>query len=173
MTIDNNSVLSGDNSLYVDITSPTGTRWHVMPYQVIGSVQASETYELSFEAVAETSKTIGVMLQEAQPPYAALASTNITIGTTPNVYNWSAIAPGIDHNNVRLQFMMGADDINMWLDNVVFEETDCVEPVIEYTWECRESNGTGGWLPWTTVPAATSSTYDPPAIMRPYLIMWK
>jgi len=162
MTIDNNGVLSGDNSLYVDITAASGTGWHIMPYQVVGAVQASQTYELSFEAVAAANKNVRMVLQEAQTPYTTYATQTIAVGTTPNTYTWSAIAPGIDHNNLRLLFIVGDDDTNIWLDNAVLEETNCTEPIIEYQWECRESNGAGGWSAWTTIPAATGDSYDPP-----------
>ena len=40
---------------------------------------------------------------------------------------------------------------------------DCAaDAIIEYTWECRETDGAGGWLAWTTIPAATDVSYDPP-----------
>ncbi len=162
MSIDNNSVLSGENALYVDITTLTGTDSHIMPFQVIGAIQASETYEFSFEAVAAAPRNVTVMIQEAQAPFTTISSQTFTIGTTPNQYTWSGIAPGVDHNNVRIQFVLGQSDVNIWLDNAVLEETGCTEPVIEYQWECRESDGAGGWNAWTAIPAATSSSYDPP-----------
>ena len=39
---------------------------------------------------------------------------------------------------------------------------DCVEPAIDYTWECRESDGAGGWTAWTLIAGADMATYDPP-----------
>ena len=56
----------------------------------------------------------------------------------------------------------GNSEENFWIDNLVMEPQSCQEAIIDYVWECRESDGAGGWLAWNEIPGETSETYDPP-----------
>ena len=161
-SIDANSALSGENSTFVDISTITGTAWHVYVLQGGLSVQESKTYDLSFEAVATGAKSINVTIQENQAPYTSYASQSFTIGTSPSTFTFNNINPNVNHNNVRVMFSLGGNQEDIWIDNVKFKESDCTEPTIEYTWESRISNGSGGWSAWSTIAGATSTTYDPP-----------
>ena len=81
--------------------------------------------------------------------------------TSANTYSFT-VTPTEDVDNLRLSFFVGQSDVNFWLDNVVFKNTSCEEPDFEFVWECRESDGVGGFGPWVTIPGATMSSYDSP-----------
>jgi len=159
---DLNSELSGVESGFVDVQTITGTDWHIMLVQNIGAIYANETYDFTFEAKATVPTTIQVQLQEAQAPYTSYGTQNFTIGTTANSFTWSGIAPNVDHNNIKIQFRLGGSDTDFWIDNTVLQPASCSNAIIEYSWECRESDGAGGWSAWTGISGATAEDYDPP-----------
>jgi len=159
--VDNTGVLSGDNSMYFDIPTATGVPSYIQLIFFYNEYLAGETYTVSFEAMAEAPRDIFVTTNLAYPPYTQYWSQAITLGTTPNTYTFT-ITPTQDVDHVRLSFFIGQNDTNFWLDNMEFKNVNCVEPTFDYFWQCRTSDGAGGWSGWNTIPGANGSTYDPP-----------
>ncbi len=160
-SIDNSSVLSGVNSTYLEIEEVTDKDWHHQVMFFDNDIIAGETYTISFEAKATGVKDMRVMLQLNEAPWTAYFSEVVTLGTAANNYSLTYTATE-SITGVRLIFNLGSNGEDVWLDNIELRNNNCTEPAIDYIWECRESDGNGGWSAWATITGATGASYDPP-----------
>ncbi len=161
MTLDNNGEISGKNSVFFDITETGASPWYQQIIFFNNATEAGETYDISFDAKATGTKTLRVYVQQGESPWTVYHTEDIVINTTANTYTITA-SPTLSNHNTRLTFVPGLDTEDFWLDNIEFKNANCTEPTFDYKWECRESDGAGGWTAWTEIPGATSATYDPP-----------
>ena len=157
IAVDDTGVLSGDNSIYVDITNTTGVDEDIAIVLSGISLEAGETYIISFEASAQINRPIEVLLQNNN---ISLWSENVNLTTTGDVYTFTFTATE-DVLDAQLVFNLGVSNASIWLDNVVVKQQSCEEPSYDYVWECRESDGAGGWTDWVVVPEANGETLDP------------
>ena len=160
MAYDNTSQLSGPNSAFIDITSTSGTHWHIAFTQRYLEIENGKTYEIKFNAKSTASRTISVILQMDGAPYTTYISETITIGTSNETYTLPSYTATIDDPDVKLFFGLGSSTDNVWIDKVVMGETNTSS--VGYQWQQRESDGAGGWTSWTDIAGATSDSYDPP-----------
>ncbi len=129
LSIDNSSQLSGANSAFIDIVNSTGTNWHTQ-FRTTNplSIDASKTYNISFEAKATTNKVINVSLQQNVSPYSTYYySSDITVGTSAQTYYIPNVTMSGTGNDALFKFYLNIDDTDIWIDNVVFEELNCSE----------------------------------------------
>ncbi len=162
-SIDNSGQLSGDNSIFVDVTTTTPAINHIRLQQIITGLLAGETYEISFEARAEIARDIRIRIINLDD-FSTLAQQVFTLSTSVNSYSFNFVNSD-NVNNVRFHVEFGNSEENFWIDNLVVEPQSCQEAIIDYVWECRESDGAGGWLDWETINGANGETYNPPVQM--------
>ena len=118
-SIDNTSQLSGANSAYLDVTSTSGTSWHLQLAQINHSIEAGETYTVSFLARAAASRSVFVHVQLRESPWNDYWGESVNIGTSPAFYSYTFTASATS-NNVGLLFDVGATTDDVWIDNVHF-----------------------------------------------------
>ncbi|MCE5187062.1 MAG: fibronectin type III domain-containing protein [Planctomycetaceae bacterium] len=120
VSLDTASKLSGPNSVKLNITSATGTNWHLQ-YQYNLDTKAGYTYRLTYTAVADRATAMTVALQETHSPYSSFIVHNPALTTTPQTFTVTGVAP--DNDNVNLSFMLGsAAPRIIWLDAVSLTE---------------------------------------------------
>ena len=158
--IDDTEQLSGTNSLYVDVTSTTSGINQVRLQQVIQPVFSDEAYDISFEARAQVARDIRIRVINMDN-FSTLGQQVFSLSTIADTYTFT-MSPDSDVDRVRFHIEFGNSTENFWIDNIVMQPQSCEEPTIVYSWECRESDGAGGFSPWTTIPAANGESYDPP-----------
>lgn len=116
----NTGQLSGLNSGFVDITATTGTDWHVQLMQAGKSIEAGQSYTVSFQAKAAASRNANVLLQRGTSPYPIYWQQNFALTTTAQTYSYSFTVDSTVANNVGLLFNLGEDLADVWIDKVVF-----------------------------------------------------
>lgn len=121
-TIDNASQLSGNNSAKINITTSTGTGWHIQFAQTGKSIETGKTYKLSFMAKASSSRTISAAIDLGVSPFTTYHSFNASLTTIPESYSYTFTATTTQLNNIRAIFNLGANSGNVWIDNVTLNE---------------------------------------------------
>ena len=163
-SIDNTGQLSGSNSALINITSASGTGWHIEFEQSPLTTSTSETYDLSFEAKATSPRTLYVSMQLRQSPWTDYWSTTVNLTTSAQTFSFDNISVPNNSSNMGLMFKFGVSSPNVYLDNIYFGNANCASTAIfNYQWQKREFIG-GAWGPWTNISGATSETYNPPAL---------
>ena len=122
LSVDNSSQLSGTNSALVDITTATGTDWHVQFVQAGQSVEAGKNYTVNFQAKAAANRRISVMLQRSGTPYSVYWRREIDLSTTANTYSFDFIADSTNIGNVAFYCNLGESTENVWIDNLSYQE---------------------------------------------------
>ncbi len=120
-SIDTTSKLSGQNSSKLQIEWVTGNDWELVYHQNLDT-KGGFYYELSFQAVADQSTSIRVVLQETHSPWNSFILGTVNLSTTPQTYRLTGWAP--DDDNVDLNFLLGATGYRtIWIDSVSVKET--------------------------------------------------
>ena len=122
LSIDNTSQLSGINSAFVDISTASGTDWHLQLAQIYQSIEAGKDYTVSFWARAATNRTVFVHAQLRASPWTDYWSQTINLSTSPNFYSYTFTASTTVSNNVGLLFDLAASTGDVWIDDVYFGE---------------------------------------------------
>lgn len=115
---DTSTAADGTASARVEVTSATGTDWHVELGQDPLPVVQGRTYELAFWAKADQERPITVSLQQNGPPWQGYGLwREVPVGTawSRHVVHFRARATGSDG---RLGFLFGAAAGTVWVDGV-------------------------------------------------------
>lgn len=166
MSLDTNGELSGPNSCFIDVQSITGTTWHIEFSNSPYSVTANTSHQVSFEAKAVANRPLYVSLQLREAPWTTYWSTTVNLTTAAQIFTINGINLGVTNSNIGVMFKVGNNIEDLWIDNVSFAEEGCSSGSIEYVWEKRHDNGSGGWSPWETIPASDNPEHDPPVIVH-------
>ena len=107
---------------YADIRNGSDTNWHIQLTQNIG-IRAGHTYEVSFWADAEDEKPIGVNFQENGDDYTVYhqESFNISQFDFYGPFIFECVETDL---STELKFLLGANTINFFLDNVSVIDQD-------------------------------------------------
>lgn len=122
LSIDNSSQLSGTNSALVNISSVTGTDWHVQFVQTGKSIIAGKNYNISFEAKAAADRTVSVMIQRQGPPYTVYWWREIQLSTITSTYSFDFTVDSTNVDNTGFYINLGETTQNVWIDNLAFQE---------------------------------------------------
>ncbi|MEZ4954911.1 MAG: carbohydrate binding domain-containing protein [Saprospiraceae bacterium] len=120
--LDNTSQLSGTYSGLVNITTVTGTNWHIQVAQLGFSIEPGKNYRVTFEAKAAGNRNMAVSLQRSNSPYTTYWWQDLALTTTANTYSYDFQVDSTNVGNVGLLFHLGESTQNVWLDNVSFSE---------------------------------------------------
>jgi hypothetical protein len=112
------SAPGGTASAHITITSAGTANWHLDFEQQSLSLVSGTTYQVQFWAKADSARSFPVVMQGGAPNYSnyGLYST-ISIGTTWQLYTMSFVATTTATDG-RLQFYLGSNTGNVWLDDV-------------------------------------------------------
>ncbi|MFK7980476.1 MAG: carbohydrate binding domain-containing protein, partial [Saprospiraceae bacterium] len=122
-TIDNANQLSGTNSAKIDISSVSGTDWHIQFGQGGKQLEAGKIYTFSFDAKAAGNRNMTAMLQIDASPWTTYFWREVPLTTTVTTYTYTIHANNTLSNNLNLLFNLGVSNQDVWIDNVFFGET--------------------------------------------------
>lgn len=121
VTIDNTSQLSGINSARFNISSVSGTDWHIQAVQTNRSIVAGKTYKLTFRARASANRQIAAAVDLGVSPWTSYFFQNVSLTTTAQNYSYTFTA-STTTSLARLVFNLGINSATVWLDNVQLTE---------------------------------------------------
>ncbi len=127
LNVDNTSQLSGTNSAYMDITTVSGTNWHLQLVQVNKTIEAGKNYNLSFEAKAVANRNIAVSFQRDGAPYTTYRWWDVALTTSSNTYSYDFTVDSTNYGATALLFHLGESSQDVWIDNVSFREICPIE----------------------------------------------
>lgn len=111
------SVVSGQ--LYVNITSDNGTLENISLKQIGISLKIGTSYTVSFDARAQSSRTISVQVRDWAG--SGVISQNKTLSTTMSNYSMTFSNTKATSPNYKLFFLFGGAGVkDVWLDNIKF-----------------------------------------------------
>lgn len=122
------SQITGANSGQINITSSTGTNWHVQVAQTGMSIVAGKKYKVSFKAKGSVAGSISVMYQLNQDPWTNYFYNTVNIGTSTQSYNFEFVASS-SISNGSLVFNLGSYIGTLYIDDVLMS-LDCAVPEI-------------------------------------------
>jgi hypothetical protein len=118
LTLDSTTAAQGTTSAHIAITSAGTANWHADLEQSSLSLVAGATYAVRFWAKADSARSFPIVLQGGAPNYAIYGlDANVSIGTTWQLYTVTFVAPTTASDG-RLQFYLGSNTGNVWLDNI-------------------------------------------------------
>ncbi len=112
--------LSG-NAADVNISGGGNGDSDIQLYANLGSLQSGVTYEVLFTAKASAAKTIRLGVLSNVSPWANFLSENINITTSVQQYQ-AEFTMSENQSNTRVDFFIGGNTSDFFLDNVVFRE---------------------------------------------------
>ena len=121
-----------DGEVAVNITDAGTENWHVLLRQGGLTLETDTEYTLSFDARAAADRIIEPAIQIGG---GWVAGTALPLTTEMTRHTWTFSVSGANDNNVDVQFAMGTDNTNVYIDNVnlgrtiLVENPDYVEPV--------------------------------------------
>jgi len=142
LSINSSSLLSGTNAAQVDVTSASGTDWHVQLAQQTFSITSGTEYAITFDARAASNETISLQIQERAAPWDIYFNqTSINLTTTAQSFGPYTFTASSTSSNVGFLFNLGQSIGTYYLDNVQFYATSC-NPV-EYCNDGIDNDGDG------------------------------
>ncbi len=117
-SVDNTSQLSGVNSAKVDITTVTGTDWHVQLDQETFVLNAGEEYVVYFDAKASVARTIGMIIQERTEPWDTYINETVNLTTSATTYGPFTFTPSEADPIAGILFNLGGSTGTVYIDNV-------------------------------------------------------
>jgi uncharacterized protein YjdB len=127
-TVDNTSQLSGKNAMRINISTATGTNWHIQFLQQNVLLETGKTYQVSFSARSTASRTIGVFTDLGASPWTTYFSQNVNLTTTAQTFTFT-YTQNVTTSIGRVGFNLGQSNQTVWIDNVIFTEV-CQVPEI-------------------------------------------
>ena len=113
----------GSNNKWAKTTiTDGGTKINFVQFhQAIGSITSGKTYEVKFKARAVANRSINVKVQRNSNPWTLLGQKNINLTTTVQNFQFTFVALGSE-SDARLNFMLGNNNSDVWIDAVVLRE---------------------------------------------------
>ncbi len=127
-TIDNTSLLSGKNSARINISTATGTNWHIQFLQSNILLEAGKSYQVSFMARASANRVVTVFTDLGVSPFNTYFSQNVNLTTASQTFTFT-YTQNATTSLGRVGFNLGQSNQTVWIDNVVFREI-CLIPEI-------------------------------------------
>lgn len=115
------SVSVTDGIYAIDVTQPGTANWHIVDQQLNIPVEKGVTYNVTFDAWADTPGSLDVFLSKNYGDYGAYFSTYKSITTTRKTYTWS-FKTAVADPNCRFGFGFGRFTGKVYLDNVSVEK---------------------------------------------------
>ena len=114
--------LSGTNAAQIVMSNGGTENWHVQFEQVFG-LESGKTYEVTFMAKADASKSIQLTFQQTVDPYTNYwVQGGITIGTSAATYGPYTYNCDVTDSGAKFKFHIGGNTTTIYIDNVVITE---------------------------------------------------
>jgi hypothetical protein len=109
-----------NGELFVDITNGGTQQQHVFVRQIGLSLENGRTYTLTFDIRSDTSRTISMFIQN-QTDYTLkyVEENGISIGTQSSSLSYTFTMNDPSDTAARIHFGLGANNGDIWLDNIV------------------------------------------------------
>ncbi len=118
MEIDKKTASSGDRSMLVKVTTPTGTDWHVKLRQNDRCFEKGKMFTTIFWCKAEKPRTLSASFQLMHDPWTVFFSQVFNVDTEWKEYSLT-FTPTVDNfQDHWLAFQVGNSDIWVWFDDV-------------------------------------------------------
>jgi hypothetical protein len=126
VNLDNTSQLSGTNSARINITTATGTNWHIQFAQPGLNLIAGKTYTLSFRARAASARVINASVDLGQDPWTNYFYQDVNLTTSSQLYTYTFTQPSTT-TNARIVYNLGQSNQTVWIDDIQLKEVCSVE----------------------------------------------
>ena len=133
------SVLSygGKFSARVDVTNADGTDWHAQWKQTGLSVTQDTTYNISFAARSDSTRTISVALMRDISPWNWYGGVTIRLTPDWKTFSLNVRAPESLANAVRLSFTVGGQTGSYWFDDIAMTSVGVKGLLVDESFETR------------------------------------
>ncbi|MGF1636574.1 MAG: carbohydrate-binding protein [Cyclobacteriaceae bacterium] len=115
-----NAAMSGPNAARISISNGGSSNWHI-EFFAFFSLESAKTYEISFQAKAQSSRSALVALQRNSSPWTHYWEQNFNIGTGTQTYTYTWTS-NINDANTRINFKLGNSSADVWIDKVSIKE---------------------------------------------------
>jgi uncharacterized protein YjdB len=131
-TVDNTSQLSGKNAARINITTSTGTNWHVQFLQNNVLLESGKTYRFSFRAKAASNRTITAIADLGASPWTSFFSQDVNLTTSSQTFTYT-FSQATTTSIGRVGFNVGQSSQTVWIDNVAFYEVCTIPEICDNT----------------------------------------
>lgn len=118
MSIDTNNPYEGNASAKINVTSVSGTDWHIQFEQRYFTVKKDSLYTVEFAARSDADRTINLTIMRNNSPYTYYAGQDFNITTQWKVFTFTFKAPEDNALQGRLSFNFKNSKGSFWFDNV-------------------------------------------------------
>lgn len=120
-SLDNTNQLSGPNSARINITTASGTNWHIQYLQNNKTLQAGKIYEVKFKAKSTANRIINAFVDLGQSPWTTYFNQDINLTTSSQTYSFT-FTQTADTPLGRIGFNLGQSAQTVWLDSITLVE---------------------------------------------------
>lgn len=111
------TVIDGDYT--VTITNGGDNIWDIHLGQSGINIESGKEYTVSFDAYAETSRTVSVLVGKDSAPWTIYHAPQIfSLTTSKQTYTYSFVMNELSDNHARFGFDIGGSDIDVFFDNI-------------------------------------------------------
>ncbi|QLE02216.1 fibronectin type III domain-containing protein [Galbibacter sp. BG1] len=123
-TVVNNANLSGSNAVKVTINSgATGTNdSDIQLFTNTGSLESGKTYQITFQAKATANRSMRVGVLNNVSPWNNYSSDIVNLTATSQTFGPLEFSMSETTSNARLDFFLGGNSNNVFIDNVSIKE---------------------------------------------------
>ncbi len=123
LNADNTNQLSGANAARIDVSTASGTGWHIQLVQRNQTIESGETYTISFDAKAAANRMMNVRIQDDAAPWTVHWQQLVNLTTSSQSFSFDYTSAVNKYGNVRLIFEVGQSTETVYIDNVALKES--------------------------------------------------
>lgn len=118
MRIDDTQAYEGNKCAKIDVSTVTGTNWHIQWKQVGITIKKDSLYTVTFAARATAPRSIMIAIQQDANPWTVFYSTSVELGTEWKTYHFSFLASTTVERAIRLSYSLGGATGTYWFDDI-------------------------------------------------------
>ena len=115
--VDDTEFIDGSRSLRIDAKGPTD--WHFIVVNISFAADLAKEYTVSFWAKAEEPRTMVVQMKASDNSVSGWGATTFDLTTEWAEYTYTS---EVQHVDVKLEFLLAASEVPMWMDFVFVYE---------------------------------------------------
>jgi hypothetical protein len=115
---------TGEKSSKISISAVSGNINDIQFYYPFDGLKENTSYHVSFKGKASVAKTINLGVLSNQSPWTGYLSQTISLATEVKDYGPYTFFSNADIDNVRIDFFIGNDVADIWLDSVVVSSAE-------------------------------------------------